>query len=137
MTGYAPTAEGQVTFTGRDITRAKPHRSARGGLAQTFQSTELFDDLPVSENLVAANVELSMGLAPVIVQRLLPILRWAAVEFGAAVLFAEQHVSLSLKTADRAYLLNHGRIVLEGTAAELLEQRDLVTSSYLGPTTTG
>jgi len=76
--------------------------------------------------------EMSMGLAPLIVQRLLPILRRAAEEFDAAVLFVEQHVSLALRAADRAYVLNHGRIVLEGTAAELLEQRDRVTSSYLG-----
>lgn len=81
--------------------------------------------------------EMSMGLAPIVVQRLLPILRRAADEFGAAVLFVEQHVSLALKAADRAYVLNHGRIVLEGNAAELLGQRDRVTSSYLGASTRG
>src|ERR1700752_2439850 len=60
--------------------------------------------------------EMSLGLAPVIVERLLPILRRVASGFGAAVLFVEQHVALALEIADRAYVLNHGRIVLEGPA---------------------
>jgi branched-chain amino acid transport system ATP-binding protein len=76
--------------------------------------------------------EMSLGLAPVIVARLLPILRRVADELGAGVLFVEQHVGLALRVADRAYVLNHGRIVLEGSAAELLGQPELLRSSYLG-----
>jgi branched-chain amino acid transport system ATP-binding protein len=76
--------------------------------------------------------EMSLGLAPVIVERLLPILRRAASELGAAVLFVEQHVALALEIADRAYVLNHGRIVLDGPAARLREDRELLTASYLG-----
>ena len=68
--------------------------------------------------------EMSLGLAPVIVERLLPILRRAADELGAAVLFVEQHVALALEIADRAYVLTHGRIVLEGPAEELREDRE-------------
>ncbi len=76
--------------------------------------------------------EMSLGLAPVIVERLLPILRRAATELGAAVLFVEQHVALALEVADRAYVLTHGRIVLEGPAAQLRQDRALLTASYLG-----
>jgi branched-chain amino acid transport system ATP-binding protein len=76
--------------------------------------------------------EMSLGLAPVIVERLLPILRRAASELGAAVLFVEQHVALALEIADRAYVLNHGRIVLEGPAERLRKDRELLTASYLG-----
>jgi branched-chain amino acid transport system ATP-binding protein len=76
--------------------------------------------------------EMSLGLAPVIVARLLPILRRVADELGAGVLFVEQHVGLALRVADRAYVLNHGQIVLEGSAQELREQPDLLRSSYLG-----
>jgi branched-chain amino acid transport system ATP-binding protein len=76
--------------------------------------------------------EMSLGLAPVIVERLLPILRRAASELGAAVLFVEQHVALALEVADRAYVLNHGRIVLEGPAERLRKDRELLTASYLG-----
>jgi branched-chain amino acid transport system ATP-binding protein len=78
--------------------------------------------------------EMSLGLAPVIVERLLPILRRAATELGAAVLFVEQHVALALDIADRAYVLTHGRIVLEGPAEQLREDRELLAASYLGET---
>jgi branched-chain amino acid transport system ATP-binding protein len=76
--------------------------------------------------------EMSLGLAPVIVERLLPILRRVADELGASVLFVEQHVALALEISDRAYVLTHGRIALEGAAAELRERRELLAASYLG-----
>jgi branched-chain amino acid transport system ATP-binding protein len=76
--------------------------------------------------------EMSLGLAPVIVERLLPILRRVAEELDAAVLFVEQHVPLALEIADRAYVLSHGRLVLEGAAADLRGRHDLLRSSYLG-----
>jgi branched-chain amino acid transport system ATP-binding protein len=78
--------------------------------------------------------EMSLGLAPVIVERLLPILRRAADELGSSVLFVEQHVALALEISDRAYVLAHGRIMLEGPAAELRERRELLAASYLGET---
>jgi branched-chain amino acid transport system ATP-binding protein len=78
--------------------------------------------------------EMSLGLAPVIVERLIPILRRAADELGTSVLFVEQHVALALEVADRAYVLTHGRIRLEGAAAELRERRELLAASYLGET---
>ena len=75
---------------------------------------------------------MSLGLAPVIVERLLPVLRKVADELGTSVLFVEQHVALALRIADRAYILNHGRISLEGPAAQLRERRELLAASYLG-----
>jgi branched-chain amino acid transport system ATP-binding protein len=76
--------------------------------------------------------EMSLGLAPVIVERLLPILRRIAEELGAGVLFVEQHVPLALDLADRAYVLNHGDLVLQGTTEELRSRRELLEASYLG-----
>jgi branched-chain amino acid transport system ATP-binding protein len=76
--------------------------------------------------------EMSLGLAPVIVERLLPILRRVASELGAGVLFVEQHVASALKVADRAYVLNHGQLVLEGSAEELRADPEILKSSYLG-----
>jgi branched-chain amino acid transport system ATP-binding protein len=76
--------------------------------------------------------ELSMGLAPVIVQSLLPIVRRAAGEMGAGVVLVEQHVHLALDIADRAVVLVHGRTALEGTAAELSGDDERLEHAYLG-----
>ena len=76
--------------------------------------------------------EMSLGLAPIIVERLLPIVRDIANETGAGVLIVEQHVHLALEVADRAYVMSHGEIVLEGSAQELMERQDLLEASYLG-----
>ena len=76
--------------------------------------------------------ELSMGLAPQVVDALLATLRTLADERGIGVLLVEQHVPLALAVADRAYVLDQGRVAVSGTAAELAAQPDLVRASYLG-----
>ena len=87
--------------------------------------------LTVKPKLIMVD-EMSLGLAPIIVERLLPVLRRLADETGAGVLLVEQHVHLALEVADRAYVLSHGNLVLEGDAAHLRDNRHLLESSYLG-----
>lgn len=76
--------------------------------------------------------EMSLGLAPIIVERLLPILRDIATRSGTGILLVEQHVHLALEVADRAYVLSHGDLVMEGSAAYLRANSHLLESSYLG-----
>jgi branched-chain amino acid transport system ATP-binding protein len=76
--------------------------------------------------------EMSLGLAPVIVERLLPIVRDLATSRGLGVLLVEQHVHLALKIADRGYILSHGELVASGTASDLAGDSALLAASYLG-----
>jgi branched-chain amino acid transport system ATP-binding protein len=76
--------------------------------------------------------EMSLGLAPIIVDHLLPVLRSIALELDAGVLLVEQHVALVLAVSDRAYLLDRGRVLVSGAAAELAARTDLLESGYLG-----
>jgi branched-chain amino acid transport system ATP-binding protein len=81
--------------------------------------------------------EMSLGLAPIIVQGLLPIIRDFARDRQMAVVLVEQHIDLALRVADQAIVVNHGRVVLEGTAAELRGNRDRVEAAYFGRTDPG
>jgi branched-chain amino acid transport system ATP-binding protein len=76
--------------------------------------------------------ELSLGLAPVIVEGLLPVVREYAEESGCGVVLVEQHIELALTIADRGYVLSHGEVVLEGRAEELQVNQGLLVSSYFG-----
>ena len=76
--------------------------------------------------------EMSLGLAPIIVEQLLPIVRNIADETGAGVLIVKQHVHLALQVADRGYVMNHGELVMSGSASDLLDSKDLLEASYLG-----
>lgn len=78
--------------------------------------------------------EMSLGLAPIITSRLLPLIRRIADELGAGVLLVEQHVHLALGLADRGYVLVQGRVVASGSASDLISRRDEVVRSYLGET---
>lgn len=74
--------------------------------------------------------EPSLGLAPLIVQQIFAIIREIN-EKGVTILLIEQNANMALKTADTAYVIETGSIVLKGTGAELLEN-DTVKEAYLG-----
>jgi len=74
--------------------------------------------------------EPSLGLAPLLVRRIFDIIQALRSE-GKTILLVEQMANLALRVADRAYVLEQGRIVLEGSARELLAHPD-VARAYLG-----
>jgi branched-chain amino acid transport system ATP-binding protein len=75
--------------------------------------------------------EPSMGLAPQIVAEIFEIVRELNQKEGVSILLAEQNTNVALKYADYGYILESGRIMLDGTAKELSENAD-VKEFYLG-----
>src|SRR5437667_3368056 len=74
--------------------------------------------------------EPSMGLAPILVERSFEIIQQVHAA-GVAMLIVEQNANMALSIADRGYVLSTGRLVLEGSAKELLAHEDL-RKAYLG-----
>jgi branched-chain amino acid transport system ATP-binding protein len=75
--------------------------------------------------------EPSLGLAPIIVRELFDIVTELNEKEGLAVLVVEQNAKLALRSSSRAYVLEVGRVALEGQSAELAENES-VRKSYLG-----
>ncbi len=80
--------------------------------------------------------EPSLGLAPLLVQEIFNIVQRINQEQGTTILLVEQNANLTLQVADYAYIMENGRIVLEGTPEELKENAD-VREFYLGLTEVG
>ena len=74
--------------------------------------------------------EPSMGLSPLLVQEIFDIIRDIHKE-GMTILLVEQNAQMALSVADRAYVLETGRVVMDGTGAELLTN-ERVRNAYLG-----
>ena len=74
--------------------------------------------------------EPSMGLAPILVEQIFDIIKELH-EAGTTILLVEQNAQMALSVADRAYVLETGRVVMDGTGAELLTN-ERVRSAYLG-----
>lgn len=79
--------------------------------------------------------EMSLGLAPVIVERLLPIVREIAVRAKCRVLVVEQYVHMALQVADRGYVMVRGTLIREGPAAELRHDRMVSPRAIYSPRT--
>lgn len=81
--------------------------------------------------------ELSLGLAPLIVDRLLQAVRAAAIDRGMAVLIVEQHARKALRYADRVYVMRRGRIEMALTAQEASRRISEIENVYLSMSVTG
>ncbi|MEA2312015.1 MAG: branched-chain amino acid transport system ATP-binding protein [Solirubrobacteraceae bacterium] len=111
----------------------KPRMSTRAGLLSGGEQQMLAVGRALSGRPKVLMIdEMSLGLAPVIVKRMFPVVRRIADEIGAGVLVVEQHIDVALQAADRAYVLSHGEVAMKGRAAELLKDRHLLQASYMG-----
>ncbi len=75
--------------------------------------------------------EPAMGLAPLLVQEIFRVIEELRRQQGTSILLVEQNARVALRVADRGYVLETGRVILEETASELLANRD-VQRAYLG-----
>jgi branched-chain amino acid transport system ATP-binding protein len=75
--------------------------------------------------------EMSLGLAPVIVERIAGVIRTINRDRGVSILLVEQDVGLALEIATRGYVLDTGRIIIDGPSEQLL-LRDDIRTAYLG-----
>jgi branched-chain amino acid transport system ATP-binding protein len=127
----------QSTVTVDDVVRYFPNLrnllSRRCGLLSGGEQQMLaLAGALIADPKVVMLDEMSLGLAPIIVEQLLPTVRNIADERGMAVLLVEQHVLAALKVADRGYVLAHGQVVAQGDSAQLRKDAELLEASYLG-----
>jgi branched-chain amino acid transport system ATP-binding protein len=109
----------------------EPRRNVRGGsLSGGEQQMLVLAQALVSQPRFLLIDELSLGLAPVVLQRLIPRIRTVA-ETGVGVLLIEQFATVALSLAQRAYVMEGGRIRYSGQARELKEKPELLESAYL------
>ncbi|MCB9433568.1 MAG: ABC transporter ATP-binding protein [Ardenticatenaceae bacterium] len=80
--------------------------------------------------------EPSLGLAPMLVQDIFGIIKQINEESGVSILLVEQNANIALKTAGYAYVMESGRIVLDGSSAQLSQNAD-IKEFYLGLTSVG
>jgi branched-chain amino acid transport system ATP-binding protein len=112
-----------------------PELEKRQGLASSSLSGGEQQMLVLAQALVSKPKfilidELSLGLAPVIVQRLVPTVRQVA-ESGVGILLIEQFARVALELATGAHIMEGGRIRYSGTASELQARPELLESAYL------
>ncbi len=121
-----------------DFPALEPIMSRRAGLCSggEQQMLSLARALGREPKVLLAD-ELSLGLAPLIVTRLLQAVRDAADQRGVGVLLVEQHIRQALKIADRVHVMERGRIVLSGTSDEVIGQIDRIEDAYLAGAVSG
>jgi len=106
------------------------HDTAASSLSGGEQQMLVLAQALVSKPRFVLIDELSLGLAPVVIKRLMPTIREVAAS-GVGVLLIEQFATVALGLANRVHVMDRGRIEYSGSAAELKENPDLLHSSYL------
>jgi branched-chain amino acid transport system ATP-binding protein len=76
--------------------------------------------------------EPSVGLAPILVSRMIDAIAEMKQRYNLTVLMAEQNFTQAIRIADRGYVIVHGKIAFEGGSADALNNNDLIKKFYLG-----
>src|SRR6266536_3424805 len=154
ISGVRPLSGGDIRFEGSSIRKLSAAKRVRLGIAQVPEGRQMFPALTVEDNLVMGGytrtaaeiregIDRTFALFPILKtkrrdlagtlsggqQQMLAIAR--ALMSKPRLLLVEQNAHAALKIADRAYVMETGRTVLEGTGPELLAN-DRVRQAYLG-----
>ena len=161
ISGLVPIKAGEISLNGENITNIEAHKLIKKGMAHVPEGRRIFTQLTVVENLemgaftrndrdeIKADMEKmfklfprlaerkkqlaepSMGLAPLLVQEIFKIVERINKEEGVTILLVEQNANMALSIADRGYVLETGKIILEGTGRGLLVNPE-IKKAYLG-----
>ncbi len=135
MGAYSKNNKEQMGKSAQDVFQRFPRLSERRSqLGGTLSGGEqqmlaIARGLMSTPNLLLLD-EPSMGLSPLLVEQIFTIIRDIN-DQGTSILLVEQNAQMALSIADRAYVLETGKIVLEGPAQDLLHN-DMVIEAYLG-----
>ena len=140
---------GKILYNKRDLTKLPPYRIAKLGVARTFQHTALYTGLSTLDNLMAArHIHMRAGLLDSMLyygrarrediahRQVVEEIKRMSDQEGMAILLVEQNARMALKIADYAYVMENGRVVLDGPSAQLAENED-IKEFYLGLTQVG
>src|SRR6266513_2245864 len=161
ISGLLPSERGAITkgaieLAGQRIDHLAPYDVVRRGVVQVFEGRRVFEHLTTEENLIAGGEqqmlvigralmssprvvlldEPSLGLAPMLVEEIFEIVQRMNRQEKLTVLLVEQNATLALAIAEHGYVMENGRIVLEGSADALRENAD-IKEFYLGLTEVG
>jgi branched-chain amino acid transport system ATP-binding protein len=130
----AAAAPGEIERAWSAFPELGPLRSRVAGLLSggEQQMLALAQALVARPRIVLVD-EMSLGLAPLVVHRLMRVVTDLAAD-GVGVLLVEQFTNVALTIAQRAYVFNRGKTTFTGTAAQLLAHPDALHTAYLGPT---
>jgi ABC-type branched-subunit amino acid transport system ATPase component len=120
--GIMKPSSGEIYFQDRSISGWAPHKVVEAGVIHIPEGHRIFPYLTVNEP--------SIGLAPVVVDALFESLGRLR-QSGITILLPEQNALRALQLADRGYVIQHGRVVIEGNSADLMKS-DMIKKAYLG-----
>jgi len=123
--------EAEIAEVYRFFPRLKERKGLAGYLSGGEQQMLAIGRAMMAKPRMIMMDEPSMGLSPLLVKEVFGIIRRLNQELGITILLVEQNANMALKVADYGYIIESGKIVLDGTGAELVENED-VKEFYLG-----